>query len=179
MKEEKKDNFVTVLQGKALREYAQRLVTGKFSIEKVSLNRYRVYEGANNDYTLINRRTFVLLDKEIYKIQARENPLAAGIERALDNNALEFCISKASVDALPVKLIAKTFACSKVCIDNVLLKADNYIIRVTLIPAVSERDLTQHELEIAEIFRNETPPLVIRKRKHQQKRLTQQPNKLK
>ena len=153
----KEQEFVTMLQGKQLREFAQRLVTSKFTIEKVSLNRYKVTEGVNSpeqQYTLINRRTFVLLDKEIYKLQARNNPLATGIEKALDNDALEFTVRKTAIDAMPVKLIAKTFAYSKVCIDNVVLRMDNYIIRVTLIPAVSERDLTQKELEIAEIFIN-------------------------
>ena len=53
---------------------------------------------------------------------------------------------------MPVKLIAKTFSFSKVCIEKVVLKADNYIIRFTLVPAFSERDLTQKELEIAEYF---------------------------
>ena len=151
----KEQEFVTVLQGKALREYAQRLVTGKFTIEKLSLNRYKVTEGVNvpeQHYTLINRRSFVLLDKEIYRLQARENPLAFAIEKALNNDALEFCISKYSIDAMPVKLIAKTFSFSKVCIEKVVLKADNYIIRFTLVPAFSERDLTQKELEIAEYF---------------------------
>ena len=149
-----KKEFVTVLQGKSVREMAKRLVTGKYTIEKLSLNRYKVIEGVNNEqaYTLINRRSFVLLDKEIYKLQARENPLASGIEKALDNDALEFTVKKSAIDAMQVKLIAKTFAYSKVCIDNVLLKNDNYIIKFTLIPAVSERDLTQKELEIAEYF---------------------------
>ena len=148
----KEQEFVTVLQGKLLREFAQRLVPGKFTIEKVSLNRYKVIEGENNDYTLINRRSFVLLDKELYRIQSRENPLAAAIERALDNDALEFCIDKAVVDKMPVKLLYRTFLSAKVTLENVLLKMDNYIIRFKLVPAVSERDLTQKELEIAEYF---------------------------
>ena len=151
MQNEKKE-FVMQLQGKSVREMAQRLVTGKFTIERQSLNRYKVIEGPDSDYTLINRRSFVLLDKEIYKLQAKDNPLAAGIERALNNDALEFCVSKSAVDKMPVKLIARTFSYSKVCLENVVLKADNYIIRFELVPAFSERDLTQKELEIAEYF---------------------------
>ena len=154
MQNEKKE-FVMQLQGKSVREMAQRLLTGNFSIEKLSLNRYKVIEGVNTpeqQYTLINRRSFVLLDKEIYRLQARENPLAVGIEKALDNDTLEFTIRKSAIDKMPVKLIAKTLSFSKVCIENVLLKMDNYIIRFTLVPAFSERDLTQKELEIAEYF---------------------------
>ena len=151
MQNEKKE-FVTVLQGKSVREMAKKLITGSYRIEKQSLNRYRLYAGPGEDYTLINRRSFVLLDKEIYRIKARENPLAFAIEKALDADALTFCISKYAIDSLPVKLIAKTFAYSKVCIENVVLKADNYIIRFTLVPAVSELDLTQKELKIAEFF---------------------------
>lgn len=156
MKEEKKDNFVTVLQGKALREYAQRLVTSKFSIEKVSLNRYRVYEGANNDYTLINRRSFVLLDKELYKIQTRENPLAFAIERALDNDALTLCISKDAVDKMPVKLLVKTLSSAKVTLESVTINAtgNNYLLTIALVKSVSERSLTEREKDIANMFRN-------------------------
>ena len=148
----KEKEFVTVLQGKSVREFAQRLVIGSYRIEKQSLNRYRVYESQGNDYTLINRRSFVLLDKEIYRLQARENKLAFAIEKALDNDALTFCIEKASIDAMPVKLLAKTFSSAKVALENVSIKMDNYIIRVTLVPSVSERDLTAKELEIAEYF---------------------------
>ena len=151
----KEQEFVVSFQGKALREFAQRLVTGKFTIERQSLNRYKVIEGVNTpeqQYTLINRRSFVLLDKEIYKLQARQNPLAFAIEKALDDDALEFCISKESVDKMPVKLIARTFSSAKVALENVVLKLDNYIIRFALVPAVSERDLTQKEMEIAEYF---------------------------
>ena len=151
MQNEKKE-FIMSLQGKAVREFAQKLVTCKYTIEKQSLNRYRVYTGPGDDYTLINRRSFVLLDKELYRIQSRENPLAFAIERALDNDALEFCISKVSVDKMPVKLLAKTFSSAKVTLESVLLKADNYIIRLKLVPSVSERDLTQKEMEIAEYF---------------------------
>ena len=147
-----KKEFVTVLQGKFLREYAQKLVNSSYRIEQKSLNRYQVYAGPGDDYTLINRRSFVLLDKELYKIQARQNPLAAGIEKALDADALEVTVRKSAIDSMPVKLIARTFSFAKVCIENVVLKADNYIIRFTLLPAVSERDLTQKELEIAEYF---------------------------
>ena len=151
MKNEKKE-FVMSLQGKAVREFAQRLINCNYRIEKQSLNRYRVYDGPGDDYTLINRRSFVLLDKELYKLQARTNPLAAAIERALDSDALEFCISKASVDKMQVKLFARTFSSAKVELENVKLKADNYIICFKLVPSVSERDLTQKEMEIAEIF---------------------------
>lgn len=154
MKEEKE--FVTRLQGKSVRETAMRLVTGTWKIEKESINRYRVFEGPVDSIPspalVIDRRSFVLLDKELYKIQAKDNPLAAGIEKALDNNALEFCISKALVDKMPVKLIAKTFASAKVALENVSLKLDNYIIKFSLIQSVSERELTQKEMEIAEIF---------------------------
>ena len=144
--------LVMQLQGKSVREFAQKLINGNYRIEQQSLNRYRVYEGPGNDYTLINRRSFVLLDKELYKIQARENPLAVGIENALNNDALEFCVKKATIDKMPVKLIAKTFASAKVCLENVVLKADNYIIRFAVVPSVSERELTQKELEVAEYF---------------------------
>ena len=152
-KMEKKE-FVTVLQGKYLREFAQKLISGSYRIEKQSLNRYRVYETSCNDYTLINRRTFVLLDKEIYKLQARENPLAAGIEKALDNDALEFCVSKYAIDAMPVKLIAKTFSTAKVTLESVTINTTGncYLLTIALVKSVSERDLTQKELEIAEIF---------------------------
>ena len=148
----KEQEFVTVLQGKSVREMAQRLVNESYRIERKSLNRYKVYEAQGEDYTLINRRSFVLLDKELYKLQSRQNPLAAGIEKALDADALEFTVRKSAIDKMPVKLIAKTFAYSKVSIENVLLKTDNYIIRFTLVPSVSEQDLTEKELAIAEYF---------------------------
>ena len=96
----KEQEFVTVLQGKQVREMALRLVNGSYRIEKQAINRYRVYAGQCEDYTLINRRSFVLLDKELYKLQARQNPLAFAIEKALDNDALEFCIDKESVDKI-------------------------------------------------------------------------------
>ena len=143
---------VMQVQGKSVREFAQKLVTGKYTIEKQSLNRYKVIEGENDNYTLINRRSFVLLDKELYKLQSRENPLAFAIEKALDNDALEFCIQKAVVDKMPVKLITRTFSSAKVVLENVLLKLDNYIIRFAVVPSVSERELTQKELEVAEYF---------------------------
>ena len=60
----KEQKFVTVLQGKSVREFAQRLVNSSYRIEQQSLNSYRVYEAQGNDYKLINRRYFVLLDKE-------------------------------------------------------------------------------------------------------------------
>ena len=150
----KEQEFVTVLQGKSVREMAQRLVNSSYRIEQQSLNRYKVYEAQGEDYTLINRRSFVLLDKEIYKLQARENPLAFAIERALDRDALEFCIDKSSVDKMPVKLIAKTFSSAKVVLESVTINAggNNYIITIELVKSVSERDLTQKELEIAEYF---------------------------
>ena len=151
----KNNEFVTVLQGKSVREFAQKLVTGKFTIEKLSLNRYKVTEGVNTpeqQYTLINRRTFVLLDKEIYRLKARENPLAFAIEKALDADALTFCISKESIDSMPVKLLAKTFSSAKVALENVSIKMNNYIIRFTLVPTFSERDLNQKEVKIAEYF---------------------------
>ena len=126
----KEKEFVTVLQGKYLREYAQKLSSGSYRIEKQSLNRYRVYETSCNDYTLINRRSFVLLDKELYKLQARQNPLAAGIERALDNNTLDLCISKASIDAMQIKLIARTFSSAKVALEKVATNetGNNYLL---------------------------------------------------
>ena len=149
---DKKDTFVTVLQGKQLREFSARLITGKFKIEKVSLNRYKVTEGENNNYTLINRRSFVLLDKELYRLQSRENPLAFAIEKALDSDALEFCISKASIDAMPVKLLARTFSSAKVRLEYVSRKMDNYIIKFSLVESVSERALTDKEKEISAMF---------------------------
>ena len=152
----KEQEFVMQLQGKSLREYAQKLLTGKFTIEKLSLNRYKVIEGSNNAqaYTLINRRTFILLDKELYKIQARENPLAAGIEKALDADALEFTVCKPAIDNLGFKLISRTLSSAKVRLDHVHVKLDNYIIRFSLVESVSERCLTEHEKEIAAMFTN-------------------------
>ena len=148
------DEFVTVLQGKSVREFAQRLISGSYRIEKQSLNRYRVYETSCNDYTLINRRSFVLLDKELYKIQSRENPLAACIEKALDKDALTFCIDKASVDAMPVKLLARTFSSAKVTLESVTINntGNNYLLTIALVKSVSERDLTERETELAAMF---------------------------
>ena len=154
MQNEKKE-FVTVLQGKQLREFAQKLVTGKFTIEKLSLNRYKVIEGVNTpeqQYTLINRRTFVLLDKEIYKLQAKENKLAACIEKALDSNKLEFTVRKAWIDAMNFKLIARTLSLSKVRLENVTTYIDNYIIKLSLVESISERALTERETELAAMF---------------------------
>ena len=151
MEKEKKE-FVVSLQGKSLREYAQRLVNSSYRIEQKSLNRYQVYEAQGNDYTLINRRSFVLLDKELYKIQARQNPLAAGIEKALDADALTFCVSKSAVDKMPVKLIARTFSFAKVRLEHVSRQLDNYIILFSLIESVSERALTDNENNISEMF---------------------------
>ena len=147
------DEFVTVLQGKALREYAQRLVNSSYRIEQKSLNRYKVYEAQGNDYTLINRRTFVLLDKEIYKLQAKENKLAACIEKALDSNKLEFTVRKAWIDAMNFKLIARTLSLSKVRLENVTTYIDNYIIKLSLIESISERALTEREKEIVTMFK--------------------------
>ena len=156
MNNEKKE-FVTVLQGKAVREMAQRLVTGKYTIEQVTLNRYKVTEGVNTpeqQYTLINRRSFVLLDKELYKLQARENPLAFAIERTLDNDLLTFCIAKAAIDAMPVKLIARTLSSAKVTLESVKTSkaVSNYLVTIALIPSVSERSLTEREKEIVAMF---------------------------
>ena len=150
----KEQEFVVSLQGKSVREFAQRLVNSSYRIEQKSLNRYLVYEGQGEDYTLINRRSFVLLDKEIYRIQARENPLAFAIERALDNDLLTFCISKASIDAMPVKLIYRTFSNSKVTLESVTVnQAGNcYLLTIALVKSVSERDLTERETEMAAMF---------------------------
>ena len=155
MQNEKKE-FVMQLQGKSVREFAQRLVTGKYTIEQLSLNRYKVIEGVNTpgqQYTLINRRSFVLLDKELYKIQARQNPLAAGIEKALDSNKLEFTVRKSLIDAMNFKLIARTFSSAKVRLENVTSYIENYIIKLSLIESVSERALTEREKEIVTMFK--------------------------
>ena len=151
MKNEKKE-FVTVLQGKQVREMAQRLVNSSYRIEQQGLNKYRVYEAQGNDYTLINRRSFVLLDKEIYKLQAKENQLAAGIEKALNENKLEFTVRKALIDAMNFKLIARTFSSAKVRLENVTTYIDNYIIKLSLVESVSERALTDKEKDIAAMF---------------------------
>ena len=151
----KEQEFVTVLQGKQVREMAQKLVTGKFTIERQSINRYKVIEGENvpgQHYTLINRRSFVLLDKEIYKLQSKDNRLQAGIENALNCNKLEFCVRKSYIDTMSFKLIAKTLSYSKVQLEHVESKIDNYIIRFSLVEAVSERDLTDKEQAIAAMF---------------------------
>ena len=148
--------LVTVLQGKMLREFAQRLVTSSYRIEQKSLNRYKVYESQGNDYTLINRRSFVLLDKELYKLQARENPLAYAIEKALDNDALTFCIDKASVDKMHVKLLYRTFSSAKVTLESVTINntGSNYLLTIALVKSISERDLTENEQKISAMFRN-------------------------
>ena len=153
MKNEKKE-LVMQLQGKSLREMAQRLVNSSYRIEQKSLNRYKVYESQGNDYTLINRRSFVLLDKEIYRLQARENPLAFAIEKALDNDALTFCISKAAIDAMPVKLLYRTFSSAKVTLSSVTINATGncYLLTIALVKAISERDLTENEQAISEMF---------------------------
>lgn len=149
------DEFVTVLQGKSVREMAQRLVTGKYTIEKVTLNKYKVIEGENvpgQAYTLLNRRSFVLLDKELYRIQARENQLQAGIEKALDSNKLELTVRKSLIDVMNFKLIARTFSSAKVRLENVTTYLDNYIIKLSLVESISERALTDKEKDIAEMF---------------------------
>ena len=150
----KEQEFVVSLQGKALREYAQRLVNCSYRIEQQGLNRYRVYEAQGEDYTLLNRRSFVLLDKELYRLQARENPLAYAIEKSLDNNDLTVCISKASIDALPVKLIARTLSSAKVALESVTINATGncYLLTIALVKAISERDLTEREKELAAMF---------------------------
>ena len=142
------------LQGKSVREFAQKLITGSYRIEQQNLNRYKVYETSCNDYTLINRRSFILLDKELYKLQARQNPLAACIEKALDNDALEFTIIKSAIDAMPVKLLYRTFSSAKVTLSSVTVnKAGNcYLLTIALIPSVSERSLTEREKEIVAMF---------------------------
>ena len=150
--------MVTRLQGKVLREFAERLITGTWKIEKESLNRYRVFEGPANSIPaptlVIDRRSFVLLDKELYRSQARENPLAACIELALNNNALHFCVRKEAIDAMNAKLIARTFASAKVTPVDVSTYRDNYIIRFELIESVSERALTEKEQAIFDLFKN-------------------------
>ena len=157
-REKEMKEMVTRLQGKSVREMANRLMTGNFKIEKEAINRYRVYEAPVNNVPepafLIDRRSFVLLDKELYKLQARENPLAACIELALNNNALHFCVRKASIDAMNAKLIAKTFTQAKVTIVDVSTYRDNYIIRFELIESVSERALTEKEQAIFDLFKN-------------------------
>ena len=150
--------MVTRLQGKSVREFAARMVTGAYKIEREALNRYRVYEAPVNNVPepafLLDRRSFVLLDKELYRLQARENPLAAGIEKALDNNALQFYVRKASIDAMNAKLLAKTFTQAKVTLENVATYRDNYIIRFALVESVSERALTEKEQAIFNLFQN-------------------------
>ena len=141
----KMEKAITILKGKAIREQAQRLVTGTFRIEKENLNRYAVYEGAEAPDQVpamyLNRVCFIRLDSEIYKIQSRQNPLAYAIEKAL-------------VDKMPVKLLVKTLSSAKVTLESVTINAtgNNYLLTIALIKAISERDLTQKELEIAEIF---------------------------
>lgn len=148
--------MVTRLQGKSVRECAARLITGAYKIEREALNRYRVFEGPINQVPeptlVIDRRSFVLLDKELYKLQARDNPLAAGIEKALDNNALQFCLRKASIAQLSAKLMSKTFEQAKVTLDSVSTYRDNYIIKISLVESVSERVLTDKEAAIAAMF---------------------------
>ena len=154
----KMEKAITILKGKQIREMAQRLTAGNFRIEKKSLNLYAVFEGKETPdqtpFMYVNRTVFVRLDSEIYKIQARQNQLAFAIEKALDDDLLTFCIDKASIDAMPVKLIAKTFSTAKVTLESVTINAtgNNYLLTISLIKSVSERDLTQKELEIAEYF---------------------------
>ena len=152
------DKEITILKGKAIREIAQRLTSGKFRIERETLNRYAVFEGNETPdqapVMYLNRVCFIRLDSELYKLQSRQNPLAFAIERALNNDALEFCIDKSSVDKMPIKLIAKTFSSAKVVLESVKTSktVSNYLLTIALVPAVSERSLTEREKEIAEIF---------------------------
>ena len=152
------DKAITILRGKAIREQAQRLTAGTFRIEKETLNRYAVYEGSetpNQAPTMyINRTSFVRIDAEIYKIQARQNKLAFSIEKALDNNALDLCISKLVIDSMPFKLIARTLSTAKVVLDKVTLNStgNNYLLTIALIPSVSERSLNEREKEIVAMF---------------------------
>ena len=157
--EQKKMNDVTLtmIKGKEIRELAKQLTAGTFRIEKKSLNLYAVFEGKETPdqkpSMYLNRICFVRLDCEIYKILSRSNPLAFAIEKALDNDALTFCIDKALVDKMPVKLLYRTFSSAKVTLSSVTINAGgNYIITIELVKSVSERDLTQKELEIAEYF---------------------------
>ena len=152
------DKAITILRGKQIREIAQRLTAGKFRIERETLNRYAVFEGTETPdqepVMYLNRICFVRLDCEIYKIQSRQNPLAAGIEKALDNDSLTFCVDKASVDAMPVKLIAKTFSSAKVALESVTINAtsNNYMLTIALVKSVSERALTENEMALAAMF---------------------------
>lgn len=153
-----KNKAITILKGKQIREMAERLTAGSFRIEKETLNRYAVYDSVETPDQVpalyLNRVCFIRLDAEIYKIQARQNPLAFAIEKALDNDALQFCINKESVDKMPVKLLAKTFSSAKVALESVTVNQTGncYLLTIELVKAVSERDLTQKELEIAEFF---------------------------
>ena len=152
------DKAITILRGKQIREIAQRLTAGKFRIERETLNRYAVYDGSEtpdqSPTMYINRTCFVRLDSEIYKIQARQNQLAFAIEKALDNDALTFCIDKASVDAMPVKLLYRTFSSAKVALESVAINStgNNYLLTIALVKSVSERALTENEMELAAMF---------------------------
>ena len=154
------EKAITILKGKAIREVAKRLTAGKFRIEKENLNRYAVFEGTETPDQVpsmyLNRVCFIRLDSEIYKIQSRSNPLAFAIDRALDNDDLTVCISRSEIDNLPVKLLARTFSSAKVILDGVSLNATGncFLLRLSLVKSVSERDLTEREKDIAEMFRN-------------------------
>ena len=156
----KMEKAITILKGKAIREWAQRLTAGNFRIEKETLNLYAVYEGTETPDQVpvmyLNRICFVRLDCEIYKIQARQNKLAFAIEKALDNNILDLCISKLVIDAMPVKLIARTLSTSKVVLDKVTLNStgNNYMLTIALVKSVSERDLTDKEQAIVTMFQS-------------------------
>ena len=154
MQNEKKE-FVMSLQGKALREFAQRLVTGSYRIEQQSLNRYRVYSGPGEDYTLVNRRSFVLLDTELYKLQAKDNPLQACIDRAWDDNLCGY-VDKESIDAMNAKLIARTLSKAKVFIKDVTISTSRtcYFLQFGLVQSISERELTVREQSIIDMFNN-------------------------
>lgn len=152
------EKVITIFRGKQIREMAERLTAGTFRIEKETLNRYAVYDSVETPdqapAMYLNRIGFVRFDAEIYKIQARKNPLAFAIERSLDNDALEFCIDKASVDKMPVKLIARTFSSAKVTLESITVNQTGncYLLTISIVKSVSERDLTEKEQDIASMF---------------------------
>ena len=55
---------------------------------------------------------------------------------------------------MPVKLVARTFSSAKVTLSSVTINAtgNNYLLTIELVQSVSERDLTQKEMELAELF---------------------------
>lgn len=154
------EKAITILKGKAIRELAVKLTSGSFRIEKETLNRYAIFDGVETPdqqpAMYLNRVCFIRLDAEIYKIQSRQNQLAFAIEKALDNDALTLCISKAVVDKMPVKLLVKTLSSAKVTLSRVTINAtgNNYLLTIALVKSVSERSLTEREKDIANMFRN-------------------------